>query len=110
MSECKDENKLAKGCSKEEMKLIDNNHWTQKKTVKIFWNNNTISEICEKWIFYNDNYAYIRCEELHTHLGEPLYIREHKASLSKEKLCVYIDIDELKMHSDDDEGAFKLKK
>ena len=55
----------------------------KKKTVKIFWNNNTISEICEKWIFYCNNFAYIRLEELHTHLGELLYTREHKAGLSK---------------------------
>ena len=102
---------LTKVYSKEEMKLIANNHWTRKKTVKIFWNNNAISELCERWIFYNDNYAHIRCEELHTHLGELLYIREHKESLSKTKSCIYIDIDELKMYSDDDdESTFKVKK
>ena len=31
MSECKDENMLTKVYSKEEMKLIANNHWTRKK-------------------------------------------------------------------------------
>ena len=66
MSECKDENMLTQVSSKEEMKIKNNNHWTRKKTVKIFWNNNTISEICEKWIFCSNNYAYIRCEKLHT--------------------------------------------
>ena len=111
MSEYKDENMLIKVCSKEKKKLIDYNYQIRKKTVKIFWNNNNISDICEKWIFYNNNYAYIRCEELHKHLGELLYTREHKAGQSKEKSCVYIDIDELKMHSDDDdESIFKLKK
>ena len=83
MSECKDENMLTKVYSKEGKKLIDVNYQIQKKTVKIFRKNNTISEICEKWIFYYDNYAYIRIEELHTHLGELLYTREHKADLSK---------------------------
>ena len=95
----------------EEKELIDSNNWTQKKPVKIFWNNNTISEICEKWIFYCNNYAYIRSEELHTHLGELLYTREHKAGLSNKKSCIYVDIDELKMCSDgNDESVFKLKK
>ena len=83
MSECKDENMLTKVNFEEEKKLIDINHWTLKKTVKIFWNNSTISEICEKWILYCKNYAYIRSEELHTHLGELLYTREHKTGLSK---------------------------
>ena len=83
-----------------------------KKTVKIFWNNNTISEIREKWILYcNTNYTYIRSEELHTHLGELLYTREHKAGLSNKKSCIYVDIDELKICSDAcDESIFKLKK
>ena len=110
MSECKYGNMLTKVYFKKEMKLIDN-HWTRKKNFNIFLNNNTISEICEKWIFYNDSYAYRSCEALHTRLGELLYIREHKASLSKEKSHAYIDIDELKMYSDDDddESTFQLK-
>ena len=97
----------------EEKELMDNNNWMQKKTVKIFWNNNTISEIREKWILYcNTNYTYIRSEELYTHLGELLYTREHKAGLSKKKKsCHYIDNDELKMSTDyDDESIFKPKK
>ena len=70
----------------EQMELINNNHWIRRKTFKVFWNNNTISELCEKRIFYNDNYAYIRLEEHLTLSGESLYIiREHKASLSKKK-------------------------
>ena len=82
-----------------------------KKKLKIFWNNNTISEICENWTFYCNNYAYIRSEELHTHLGELLYTREHKAGLSNKKSCIYVDIDELKMCSDAcDESIFKLRK
>ena len=75
-----------------------------------FWNNNTISELCEKWIFYNYNYAYIRSEELRTRSGEVLYTREHKATLSNEKSCSYIDIDELRMYCDDDESLIAIKK
>ena len=105
------ENILTKVYIEEKKKLIDNNNWAQKKTVKIFWNNNTISKICENWIFCCNNYAYIRSEELHTHLGELLYTREHKAGLSNKKSCIYIDTDELKMCSDGfDESVFKLKK
>ena len=67
---------------KEENELINNDNLTRKKTVNIFWENNTLSEICEKWIFYcNNSYRYIRCEKLHTHLGELLYTRKHKAGL-----------------------------
>ena len=35
-SKCVNENILIKVCIEEEKKLIDNNNWTQKKTVKIF--------------------------------------------------------------------------
>ena len=111
MSEYKDEDMLTKVYTEDEKEHIDNNHWTKRITVKIFWNNNNISEICEKWIFYNGNYAYIRSEKLHTHLCELLYTREHKAGLSKKNLCTYIDIDELNMDSDGyDESLFKPKK
>ena len=66
-SKCVNENLLTKVFIEEEKELMDNNNWMQKKTVKIFWNNNTISEIREKWILYcNTNYAYIRSEEFHT--------------------------------------------
>ena len=36
MSKCIDENMLTKVYFEEEKKLIDNNHWTRKKTVKSF--------------------------------------------------------------------------
>ena len=82
----------------------------KKKNCQGLWNN-TISEICEKWIFHCNNYAYIRFEELHTHLGELLYTRENKAGLSNKKSCIYRDIDEIKMCSDgNDESVFKFKK
>ena len=66
-SKCVNENILTKVFIEEKKEPMDNNNWMQKKTVKIFWNNNTISEIREKWILYcNTNYAYIRSEEFHT--------------------------------------------
>ena len=46
-SKCINENILTKMYIEEEKELIDNNNWTRKKTVKIFWNNNTVSKICE---------------------------------------------------------------
>ena len=89
-SECKDENMLTKVYSDEEMKFINNNHWIRRKTLKVFWNHNAISELYEKWIFYNDNYAYIRLEEHLTLSGESLYIiREQKASLSKKIILLH---------------------
>ena len=110
-SECINENILTKVYIEEEKELIDNNNWTQKKTVKIFWNNNTISEICKKWIFYCDNYTYIRFEELYTHLGELLYTRNIRQAYQNKKSCIYIDIDKLKMCSEgNDKSVFKLKK
>ena len=98
------ENILTRVYIEEGKVLIDNNRWMQKKTttttktVKIFWNNNTISEICERWaLFCNTDYMYIRSKKLYIHLGELLYTREHKADLSKKISCHDIDIDELKM-------------
>ena len=107
-SECKDEDMLSRVYSKEELVLIKNIYWIRKKKLMVFWNNNIISELCEKWIFYNDNYTYTKFEELRTRSGELLYTREHKATLSKEKSSTYIDIDELKIYSD--ENIFKTKK
>ena len=66
----------------------------------IFWNDGRISEICQKWIGYNGNYAYTKFEELCTCSGEVLFTREHKASLSKKESDTYIDIDELPMFKD----------
>ena len=66
----------------------------------IFWNDGRISEICQKWIGYNGNYAYTKFEELCTCSGEVLFTREHKASLSKKESDTYIDVDELSMFED----------
>ena len=84
-SECKDEDMLIKMYSIEVVYVIKDNYWIRKKIVKVYWNNSTISEINEKWIFYNNNYAHIRLEELRTCFGELLYNREHMATLSKKK-------------------------
>ena len=79
----------------------------------MFWNNNKVTELREKWIFYGGNYAYTRFEELSTCSGEVLFTREHKATLSKEKSLIYIDIDVLKVFRNeylDDEIVLKTKK
>ena len=67
------------------MELIEGDDWLRRKIFFAYWNNNCISEICEKWIFCKNNCVYTRFEELRTCLGEVLYTREHKATLSKKK-------------------------
>ena len=79
----------------------------------MFWNNNKVTELCEKWIFYDGNYAYTRFEELCTRFGEVLFTRENKATLSKEKSLAYIDIDALKVFRNEyfeDEIVLKTEK
>ena len=49
----------------------------------VFWKS-PVSELCEKWIYYNNNYAYTRFEE-NTCSGEVLFTNEHKAVSSKNK-------------------------
>ena len=78
----------------------------------IFRDDDHIPELCEKWIYLNDNYAYTRFEELRTRSGEVLFTTEHKATISKDKANTYIDIDELKMFKDfstSDKTTFKTK-
>ena len=90
-----------------------NGSWLKKHILWVFWNNNNVSELCEKKIFCDGNYAYIRFEELCTCSGEVLFTREHKATLSKEKSLTYIDIDELKIFRNmysEDEIVLKTKK
>ena len=74
-----------------------NGSWLKKHILWVFWNNNNVSELCDKWIFCDGNYAYTRFEELCTRSGEVLFTREHKATLSKEKSLTHIDIDALKV-------------
>ena len=67
-------------------------NWSKRHILRVFWNKNIVSELCEMWIFCYGNYAYIRFEELCTCSGEVLFTREHKATLSKEKSLTYIDM------------------
>ena len=71
--------------------------WIKKQIVWVFWNNH-VTEICEKWIYKNREYAYTRFEELCTYSGEVLSTREHKAITSKRKQNIFITIDELKVY------------
>ena len=88
-------------------------NWLKKHILWVFWNNNKVTELCEKWIFYGGNYANTRFEELCTCSGEVLFTREHKATLSKEKSLTYIDIDAFKVFRNkyfQDEIVLKTKK
>ena len=60
-------------------------NWKKRRIVWVFWDDDHLSELCEKWIYYNNNYAYTRFEELRTRSGEVLFTREHKATISKDK-------------------------
>ena len=75
-------------------------NWKRKQIIWIFWDDDHMSELCEKWIYHNHNYAYTRFEELRTRSGEVLFTREHKATKSKDESDTYIDIDELPMFKD----------
>ena len=81
--------------------------WRDKKgnrkrrtIVWVFWDDDHISELCEKCVYYDGNYAYTRFEELRTRSGEVLFTREYKATASKYNSDTYIDIDELQMFKD----------
>ena len=75
-------------------------NWKKRQIVWVFWGDDHVSELCEKWIYRNHNYAYTRFEELRTCSGEVVFTREHKATTSKDKSDTYIDIDELQMFKD----------
>ena len=75
-------------------------NWKKRQVIWVFWNDGHISELCEKWICNNHNYAYTRFEELRTRSGEVLFTRKHKATISKDESNIYIDIDELQMFKD----------
>ena len=75
-------------------------NWKRKQIIWIFWDDDHMSELREKWIYHNHNYAYTRFEELRTRSGEVLFTREHKATISKDESDTYIDIDELPMFKD----------
>ena len=71
------------------------NQKKKRRIVWAFWDDDHISELCKKWVYYDDNYAYTRFEELHKCSGEVLFTREYKATASKDNSDTYIDIDEM---------------
>ena len=76
------------------------NRKKKRRIVCAFWDDDHISELCEKWVYYDGNYAYTRFEELRKCSGEVLFTREYKATASKDNSNVYIDIDKLQMFKD----------
>ena len=76
------------------------NRKKKRRIVCAFWDDDHISELCEKWVYYDGNYAYTRFEELRKRSGEVLFTREYKATSSKDNSNVYIDIDKLQMFKD----------
>ena len=60
-------------------------NWKKRQIVWVFSNDDHISELCEKWMCHDSNYSYTRFEELRTCSGEVLFIREHKATISKDE-------------------------
>ena len=62
----------------------ENGDWRKRQILWVFWNDNYISELCDKWIYKDGNTAYTRFEELRTRSGEVLFTNEHKATLSNE--------------------------
>ena len=77
----------------------------------VFWKSH-VSELCEKWRYYNNNYAYTRFEEFCACSGEVLFTNEHKAAFSKNNAKTYIDINDLNMFKDfskEDKTKFKRK-
>ena len=72
-----------------------NGNWAKRQIVCVFWDDEHISELCEKQIRHNYEYAYTRFEELRTYSGEVPFTREHKATTSKDKPNTHIDIDKM---------------
>ena len=77
-----------------------NGNWAKRQIVFVFWNDEHVAELCEKWIRHNHKYPYTRFEELRTYSGNVLFSREHKATTSKDKPNTHIDIDKLQVFKD----------
>ena len=77
-----------------------NADWVKRQIVMVFWNNKHISNLCEKWIYRNREYAYTRFEELRTYSSEMLFTREHKATKTKRKSNMFIKIEKLRVFKD----------
>ena len=75
-------------------------NWKKRQIIWVFWDDGHVSELCEKWIYHNHEYAYTRFEELRIYSGEVLFTREHKATTSKDKPNTHIDIDTLQVFKD----------
>ena len=67
----------------------------KKQIFWVFWNNKHISELCEKWVYRNQEYGYTQFEELCTCSGEIIYTRKHKAITTKRKKTIFLDINEV---------------
>ena len=92
-------------------KFKNKSNWEKKVITWVFWKS-PVSELCEKWIYYNNNYAYTRYEEFRTCSGEVLFTNEHKAVFSKNKAKTYIDINDLEIFKDfskENKTKFKRK-
>ena len=92
-------------------KFKNKSNWEKKVMTWVFWKS-PVSELCEKWIYYNNNYAYTRFEEFRTCSGEVLFTNEHKAVFSKNKAKTYIDINDLEIFKDfskENKTKFKRK-
>ena len=76
--------------------MIKKGDWIKKQIVWVFRSNH-VTELCEKWIYKSNKYAYTRFEELCTYSGEVLYTTEHKEITSKHKQN-FITIDGLKVY------------
>ena len=79
----------------------------KKQIFWVFWNNKHISELCEKWVYRNREYGYTRFEELRTCSGEVIYTREHKATTTKLKKNILLDIDELLIQKNTHEKKYQ---
>ena len=79
------------------LEIKNNDQKRIRRIVWVFWDDNHITKLCEKWVYYDGNYAYTRFEELRACSGEVLLTREYKETASKDKSDTYIDNDELKM-------------
>ena len=89
-----------------------NDDWKKRHIVWVFWNNDYVSELCEKWINLNYNYVYTRFQQIRTRSGKVILTREHKATISNDRSNAYIGINELKMLKDfstSDKTTFKTK-
>ena len=86
-------------------------NWEKRRIVWIFWKSH-VTELCEKWIYFNSNYAYTRFEEFRTCSGEVLFTNEHKVAFSKNNAKTYIDVNDLEIFKDfssDSKTIFKNK-